>query len=160
MENLDRVKEYLAEAAYEREKGDNLRDMDEQDEAKIAWHGALDLLLNAKDLLEKPEWNKLANYSGNEGLPTDQCALVEQLVETLGQIGGIHRRLEEYGDSLKSYEEGAKLEEIYRPTSTYNRVNYIKLSLWRVKTSHSETWRRISRISSTTLSNCLMTIKR
>ncbi len=59
--------------------------------------------------------------------------LYKMLSDTYGMQGGIFRRMDEFEESLNMYTQGAIIEDEYNIDETYNRLNYIVLSIIHTK---------------------------
>jgi hypothetical protein len=97
--------------------------------------GAAEKLLEQTIALLVPEHERLQQQG--QGLTPDVVAseparrVADLLADAYGSLAGILRRRGLEGQALKLYEEGKKLEEQdrYRITSTYNRVQWLVLSI-------------------------------
>ena len=109
-----------------RKKGDALRKAGRDEAGTEAYRSGLAVLNEALGLLEaKDEMLRAASPQ----LPDNAAPYLRELIEIYGALGGMHQRLGAMDKSLASYEAGARLEERFGQTSTYNRLNAVKYSL-------------------------------
>ncbi len=111
-------------AKSQRKRGDAYRKRDREADALAAFKKGADFLQEAV--------LKLKAADGGD-VPTD-------LAETYGALGGLLRRIGDarQDDALQAYSDGARLEKDFNLSSTYNRLNAIKLNLLKGKRSLAE----------------------
>lgn len=121
-----RIEELHRKVKLHRKRGDALREAGQERKAAMDYRHTLAMLEEMIHILLA-----VPSAAGNEfpGPDNEADGWVGELIEAYGLSGGIHRRLGELKEALVAYREGAKLEESSGATSTYNRVNAVKLAL-------------------------------
>lgn len=138
MTDLKRVEELRRSYEMSRRKGDALRTRGRDEAASEAYEYGLQSLDEAlRELgvsVTEPRDHDHDSHAmvdpaihGPNG--PGQDAWVSEAVEVLGARGGLLRRLDDNPAAISSYRAGAELERKYDLPSTYNRMNYIKVSL-------------------------------
>lgn len=123
---LKKAIELQKAARSSRKKGDAFRKASREKQAVDDYRSGVEALKKALELLNEKRKSLLEL---SPPLPDDETAYLLELVEIYGALGGMYQRLGEMEESLASYAEGAGLEEKFRMTSTYNRLNAVKYSL-------------------------------
>jgi hypothetical protein len=116
---LQQIKDYQDEAKTFRKKGDSLRKLGREELALKTYEDGVN---EARSAI-----NELGNSQPSDSKEELEVAL--EFVETYGVLGGLLQRLGKLQESLDSYTEGALMEERYNLSSTYNRLNAIRLEL-------------------------------
>jgi tetratricopeptide (TPR) repeat protein len=109
-----------------RKKGDALRKAGRGENASGAYRDGLAALVEALELLRRDDESLRSMSPPASG---DSADALRELIEIYGALGGMHERLGALDRSVASYAEGARLEERFGQTSTYNRLNALKYSL-------------------------------
>jgi predicted RNA polymerase sigma factor len=123
---LKDVKEKQAQAKLQRKKGDALRKMGRDEEARAAYRSGTKALSDALEMLG-PEAEQI--NASSPPLASEQKLVLDELVETFGARGGLLQRLGSLDEALDQYRQGAVLEDRFALPSTYNRINVVKQSL-------------------------------
>jgi tetratricopeptide (TPR) repeat protein len=121
-----RIEELHRKVKLHRKRGDALREAGQEEKAAIDYRNTLAMLKEMIHILLAVPSQAESELPGSD---YDADGWVGELIEAYGLSGGIHRRLGELKEALVAYREGAKLEERSGATSTYNRVNAVKLAL-------------------------------
>jgi tetratricopeptide (TPR) repeat protein len=124
--DLQRARDFLAKATSARKKGDALRRVGRKDEARQAYQGGAKDLATTLSALEVG-WKELLTLK--PPLAANQTEVLDELVETLGALGGMQQRLGLLQEAARSYSDGALLEDKFNLQSTYNRLNAVKYYL-------------------------------
>jgi tetratricopeptide (TPR) repeat protein len=123
------VEDQQKRAKLHRKRGDALRRTGQLDQAMKEFRAGLSVLNQAISTLEStPAW-ALTTPGAPGPLGDEARDVLAELIEAYGSCGGMHRRLGELPAALQAYRHGAKLESDHGATSTYNRVNAVKLAL-------------------------------
>lgn len=138
MTDFRRVEELRRSYEMSRRKGDALRARS-RDEAAAEVYGyglqSLDEALRelGVSVIESRDQNDDSHAMVDPAIHApdgpEHDTWVSEAVEVLGARGGLLRRLDDNLAALSSYRAGAELEREYDLASTYNRMNYIKVSL-------------------------------
>jgi len=137
---MAKVKDLQGEAALSRKRGDALRKSKSEGDALASFREGVASLDRALEILQSQTWNRLDQFGHGKPLPEDQLAIARELVETWGARGGLLRRQDEAVEALYSYQEGSHIEELFVPTSTYNRTNALKFALLSGQRTLAELW--------------------
>lgn len=123
---LPAVQELQEQAKSARKKGDALRKAGRDDAARDAYRAGVRSLTAA---LEKLDATRRQLLAAEPPLDDGQEAALNELVETFGSLGGMQQRLGLLQEALRSYSDGAILEQRFQLSSTYNRLNEVKYAL-------------------------------
>ena len=117
------------QAKLHRKRGEALRRKGDETSAAAEFRAGVTVLEQIVDELRRQsQWHD--GGLSPSGDPWDgQVEIARELVEAYGARGGMLRRLDAADEALKSYREGASLEERFVQRSTYNRVNAVKFAL-------------------------------
>jgi tetratricopeptide (TPR) repeat protein len=126
---FEEVSELHRQATLYRKRGEALHRRSNDDRAAVEYRAGIGVFEKMLKLLKDPQWYRLEEFSSDTVLPSDQLAIAKELVEAWGARGGLLRRVGESRAALDSYNEGAKVENNFVPSSTYNRVNVVKYAL-------------------------------
>jgi tetratricopeptide (TPR) repeat protein len=126
---LRQAKDCRARGRVKRMRGDALHKGGKVEEAKRAYRDAADDFREPlRALPETIRWQVLNQWPSEQMEPPRQ-ALVDELIELYGSLGGVLRRSDDTTDALASYEDGSAIEQRFNLASTYNRLNAIKYKL-------------------------------
>lgn len=112
-----------------RKRGDALQEAGQEEEAAKNYRNILEIVEEIIAILAPLQAQAATGLAEPQPPIKEEEKWVGELIEAYGLSGGMYRRLGKLEDSLKAYQEGAKLEKIYGSPSTYNRVNAVKLAL-------------------------------
>jgi len=124
---IDILQQALKVATTSRKKGDAWRRAGRDEGAVLAVYdvgaaalqGGIEVVVPARQQLE----------SMTPPLTGDAALCLDEMVESIGALGGLRQRMAQFEQALASYAAGGALEERFALPDTYNRLNAIKLRL-------------------------------